>query len=143
MLFNSFDFAIFFPIVFFLYWFLFKKNIQLRNIFLIAASYTFYGWWDWRFLSLIIISSFIDFYVGRKLDAEEARVQASEAQVATKSANDCSCATSLGAGAPSPEPPPQAAINMLPAINNVTNNKKLFLEIILLSSSGIIYKFVK
>jgi alginate O-acetyltransferase complex protein AlgI len=71
MLFNSFDFAIFFPIVFFLYWIFFKKNIQLRNIFLIAASYTFYGWWDWRFLSLIIISSFIDFYVGRKLDIEE------------------------------------------------------------------------
>lgn len=71
MLFNSFDFAVFFPLVFFLYWILFKKNVQLRNIFLIAASYTFYGWWDWRFLSLIIISSFVDFYVGRRLDQEE------------------------------------------------------------------------
>lgn len=71
MLFNSFDFGIFFPIVFFLYWFVFQKNIQVRNIFLIAASYTFYGWWDWRFLSLIIISSFIDFYVRQKLDVEE------------------------------------------------------------------------
>jgi len=71
MLFNSIDFGIFFPIVFLLYWLLFSKNKQARNIFLITVSYIFYGWWDWRFLSLIVISSFIDFYVGKRIYAEE------------------------------------------------------------------------
>jgi len=72
MLFNSIDFAIFFPVVFFLYWLLFKKSVRLRNAFLVAVSYLFYGMWDWRFLSLIIISSFVDFYIGKKLsDTEE------------------------------------------------------------------------
>lgn len=71
MLFNSFDFGIFFPVVFFLYWLVFQKHIRLRNIFLIIVSYIFYGWWDWRFLSLIVISSLIDFYAGKKIDEEE------------------------------------------------------------------------
>lgn len=71
MLFNSIDFAIFFPIVFFIYWAFLQKNIRLRNIFLIIASYVFYGWWDWRFLSLIIISSTIDFIAGQKIYDEE------------------------------------------------------------------------
>jgi len=71
MIFNSIEFAIFFPIVFILYWCLFKKNINLRNIFLIGASYFFYGWWDWRFLSLIIASSFVDFFLGKRIYAEE------------------------------------------------------------------------
>lgn len=70
MIFNSIDFGIFFPLVFFIYWLFFKKNIQCRNIFLIAVSYLFYGWWDWRFLSLIIISSLIDFIVGKKIHTE-------------------------------------------------------------------------
>jgi len=67
MLFNSIEFGIFLPIVFILYWFVFKKNIKARNIFLILISYVFYGWWDWRFLSLIIISSIIDYFVGIKI----------------------------------------------------------------------------
>ena len=67
MLFNSIDFGIFFPIVFLLYWVFFKNNILLRNVFLIAVSYLFYGWWDWRFLSLIVISSLIDFIAGNKI----------------------------------------------------------------------------
>lgn len=66
MFFNSIDFAIFFPIVFILYWVV-AKNLALRNILILASSYVFYGWWDWRFLILIIISSFIDFIVGKKL----------------------------------------------------------------------------
>ncbi|MBN2891084.1 MAG: MBOAT family protein [Bacteroidales bacterium] len=68
MLFNSIEFAIFFPIVFLLYWFVFNKNIKARNIFLVVVSYVFYGWWDWRFLSLIVISSFVDYFVGLQLD---------------------------------------------------------------------------
>ena len=68
MLFNSFAFAVFFPLVFLLYWSIFnRKNVQLRNLFLLSASYVFYAWWDWRFLSLIIISSLQDFLIGRYL----------------------------------------------------------------------------
>lgn len=75
MFFNSIDFAIFFPTVFFLYWLIFKRNITARNIFLIIVSYIFYGWWDWRFLSLIIISSLIDFFAGSKIFKEENSVK--------------------------------------------------------------------
>lgn len=71
MLFNSIDFAIFLPIVFILYWFLINKNLRLQNLLIVAASYIFYGWWDWRFLSLIIFSTIVDYTVGRKLEFEE------------------------------------------------------------------------
>ena len=67
MLFNSLEFALFLPIVFILYWFVFQNKIKYQNILLVIASYTFYGWWDWRFLSLIIFSSSIDFYIGKEL----------------------------------------------------------------------------
>ena len=50
MLFNSLDFAVFLPIVFVLYWFVTKHNLKLQNALIVAASYVFYGWWDWRFL---------------------------------------------------------------------------------------------
>ncbi len=71
MLFNSLEFALFLPIVFALYWFVCNKNLQLQNTFLLVVSYFFYGWWDWRFLSLIIFSSFVDFFVGKQLGKEE------------------------------------------------------------------------
>jgi D-alanyl-lipoteichoic acid acyltransferase DltB (MBOAT superfamily) len=64
MLFNSIDFAIFLPIVFILYWFGTNKNLRLQNFLIVAASYLFYGWWDWRFLSLILFSTFVDYSVG-------------------------------------------------------------------------------
>lgn len=67
MLFNSLEFAIFLPIVFVFYWFITQHNLKLQNILILVASYTFYGWWDWRFLSLIIFSSFIDFFVGKTI----------------------------------------------------------------------------
>ena len=67
MPFNSIEFAIFLPIVFALYWGIFRKNLRLQNIFLLIASYVFYGWWDWRFLSLVIFSSAVDFLVGSGL----------------------------------------------------------------------------
>ncbi len=66
MLFNSLDFAVFFPVFFVLYW-LVAKRITLRNVLILASSYLFYGWWDWRFLFLIIASSFVDFFIGKKL----------------------------------------------------------------------------
>ena len=71
MFFNSIDFAVFLPIVFILYWFVTNKNLRLQNILLLIASYVFYGWWDWRFLSLIIFSSFVDYYVGVNLGKTE------------------------------------------------------------------------
>ena len=64
MLFNSVEFAIFLPVVFLVYWFGVNKNLKIQNAFLLVASYFFYGWWDWRFLSLIIFSSFVDYSVG-------------------------------------------------------------------------------
>lgn len=68
MLFNSFIFILFFPIVFGLYWFVFKKNLKAQNLFLVFASYVFYGWWDWRFLFLIAFSSLVDFLVGPQIE---------------------------------------------------------------------------
>ena len=64
MLFNSIDFAVFLPIVFVLYWFVTQNNLRLQNMLLVVASYVFYGWWDWRFLSLILFSTLVDFCVG-------------------------------------------------------------------------------
>lgn len=70
MFFNSIDFAIFFPLVFIFYW-LVAKNLVLRNILILVSSYVFYGWWDWRFLILIVISSLVDFIIGQKLYKSE------------------------------------------------------------------------
>lgn len=67
MLFNSIEFLIFLPLVFLLYWFVINNNIKNQNVLLIIASYIFYGWWDWRFLSLIIFSSIVDYSIGYKL----------------------------------------------------------------------------
>ena len=71
MLFNSFEFAIFLPIVFLLYWFVFdyalskcKHQLLLQNLFIVIASYIFYGWWDWRFLILIAITTILSFFSG-------------------------------------------------------------------------------
>lgn len=64
MLFNSIDFAIFLPVVFILYWFVTQQNLKLQNLFIVGASYLFYGWWDWRFLSLIFLSTIIDYFCG-------------------------------------------------------------------------------
>jgi D-alanyl-lipoteichoic acid acyltransferase DltB (MBOAT superfamily) len=71
MLFNSLDFALFLPIVFILYWFVFEKNLKWQNAFVFVASYIFYAWWDWRFLSLILFSTFLDFWVGVGLSNQE------------------------------------------------------------------------
>ena len=68
MLFNSFSFLVFLPTVFILYWTFFCKKLNYRNAFIITVSYIFYGWWDWRFLILIFLSSTIDFIIGIKLN---------------------------------------------------------------------------
>tara|TARA_Y100001970_G_scaffold261373_1_gene344430 strand:+ start:515 stop:1951 length:1437 start_codon:yes stop_codon:yes gene_type:complete len=67
MLFNSLEFLIFLPTVFCLYWFVFQKNLRVQNLLLLFSSYVFYGWWDWRFLSLIFLSTLVDYFVGLKI----------------------------------------------------------------------------
>ena len=78
MVFNSITFLAFFPIVFLLYWLVIKRESNLQNLLLLLASYVFYAAWDWRFLSLIIISSTVDFFVGKQLgrstDQRERRI---------------------------------------------------------------------
>ena len=70
MLFNSLDFAIFLPIVFVLYWFVTNKNLKIQNLLIVISSYVFYGWWDWRFLVLILFSTIVDFTIGNLLNKE-------------------------------------------------------------------------
>lgn len=65
MLFNSIEFVLFFPIILILYWGIFNRSLKLRNVFLLIVSYTFYGWWDYRFLGLIALSSLVDFLCGK------------------------------------------------------------------------------
>lgn len=72
MLFNSFEFLLFLPIVFLLYWFVFKSR-KIQNLFLVIASYVFYGWWDWRFLFLIAITSICSYASGILLEHYEGR----------------------------------------------------------------------
>lgn len=76
MLFNSIQFAIFLPIVFVLYWFLTNKNIKVQNILLLVASYVFYGWWDWRFLCLLIILSATNYYIGIEIENNQEKSRA-------------------------------------------------------------------
>jgi len=68
MLFNSLDFAVFLPVVFILYWFITDKYLKAQNILIVLASYFFYAWWDWRFLSLILFSTSVDYFVGLALE---------------------------------------------------------------------------
>lgn len=70
MLFNSVEFAIFLPIVFTIYWLL-RKYYRVQNFVLLVSSYFFYGWWDYRFLALIVLSSFIDYFIGIYLQRME------------------------------------------------------------------------
>ena len=63
MLFNSIDFAIFLPVVFTIYWLL-KSHLSSQNLLVVCSSYIFYGWWDWRFLLLILFSTLVDYSIG-------------------------------------------------------------------------------
>ena len=83
MLFNSIQFAIFLPIVFLFYWFVFdrfisrsKNQLRLQNAFVVVASYVFYGWWDWRFLLLIAFTSFCSWGSGLLIGKAESKKKA-------------------------------------------------------------------
>lgn len=64
MLFNSIEFALFLPLVFILYWVIGSDRLRLQNGLLLLASYTFFGWWDPRFLALIAFSTSVDYFIG-------------------------------------------------------------------------------
>ncbi len=84
MLFNSFEFLLFLPIVFLLYWFVFGSyapkwlrwlsNLKMQNFFIVVVSYIFYGWWDWRFLLLIALTSFCSWGSGVLIATVETRL---------------------------------------------------------------------
>ena len=70
MIFNSLEFFIFLPLVLAAYYAL---NLRGQNVLLLVASYFFYGWWDWRFLSLLLISTVVDYAVGLAIARQPAR----------------------------------------------------------------------
>ena len=61
MLFNSIEYLLFLPIVFILYWFVFKSR-KWQNLLIVIASYVFYGWWNYRFLLLIAFTTLCSYY---------------------------------------------------------------------------------
>ncbi|TKC05273.1 MBOAT family O-acyltransferase [Pedobacter frigoris] len=73
MLFNSVNFAIFLPIVFILYWFVTNRNLKAQNILLLLASYFFYACWDYRFLFLLIFSTFLDYFTGLRMERSKSQ----------------------------------------------------------------------
>lgn len=75
MLFNSLAFVLFLPLVFFIYWGLKRYGFRTQNIFLLISSLFFYGYWDWRFLSLLLLSIFIDFIAGKKIEQADSTSQ--------------------------------------------------------------------
>ena len=68
MFFNSLHFAVFLPVIFILYWFVFNKNKSWQNALLIIASYYFYACWDWRFLFLLVFSTLLDYFSGIQIE---------------------------------------------------------------------------
>jgi len=74
MNFNSLEFLVFLPIVFVLYWFVFQKR-EWQNLLIVMASYVFYGWWDWRFLFLIVFTSICSFYSGVLIEHFEGQMR--------------------------------------------------------------------
>ena len=80
MLFNSFEFLVFLPIFFLLYWWVFdyliknnKHQLFFQNLLVVVASYLFYGWWDWRFLVLIAFTSLCSFVSGIAIEKSSSR----------------------------------------------------------------------
>lgn len=86
MLFNTFSFWLFFAVVFALF---VASPTRLRKVILLVASYVFYGMWDWRFLSLIFISTVVDFFCA-------AAIEKSDSPTRRKSFLTLSIATNLG-----------------------------------------------
>jgi alginate O-acetyltransferase complex protein AlgI len=64
MLFNSFEFFLFLPVVFVLYWFVFQHKVRAQNLLILLASYFFYGWWSWKFMAMLMLSTALDYAYG-------------------------------------------------------------------------------
>ena len=73
MLFNSIEFLLFLPTIFILYWFVFNKNLKYQNTLILVSSYVFYGWWDYRFLSLIFLSTVVDYVIGLSISDQSSK----------------------------------------------------------------------
>ena len=67
MLFNSFNYLLFLPFTFFVYWFVVVRSLKAQNLFLLLVSYLFYSFWDYRFLGLLIFSTFLDYFTGIRM----------------------------------------------------------------------------
>ena len=72
MQFDTYIYALFLPVVFLIYWWL-RKRLTWQNAFLLAASYVFYGWWDWRFLGLILITTLTTFFTALPIGGNSRR----------------------------------------------------------------------
>jgi alginate O-acetyltransferase complex protein AlgI len=70
MLFNSVDFALFLPIVFILYWFATARRLRLQNFLIVVSSFVFYGWWNWRFVPLLLFSGVLDYSMALLIHSE-------------------------------------------------------------------------
>lgn len=81
MLFNSLQFALFLPCVFAIYWCL-RRWLKWQNLFVLAASYLFYGWWDWRFLMLIALTSTLSYVSGLLIERGQCRKTAMWSNIA-------------------------------------------------------------
>lgn len=75
MLFNSFDFGLFLVIAYGIYWLIGTKKLKAQNAFILLASYFFYAVWDWRFLTLIISSSLIDYFAGIYIEKSKTKLK--------------------------------------------------------------------
>ena len=73
MIFNSIEFLLFFHLFFVLYWFVFNKNLKYQNFLILISSYFFYGWWDYRFLLLIFLSTIVDYFIGLKIPVQSSK----------------------------------------------------------------------
>ncbi|MBE0675882.1 MAG: MBOAT family protein [Bacteroidales bacterium] len=73
MIFNSLEYALFLPILFFLYWLAYNKSVKSQNILLLLASYLFYGWWDWRLLLLLVSVSFFNYLIGLAISSDKSK----------------------------------------------------------------------
>ena len=64
MTFQSLEYLMFLPVVFILDWTVCRGSQMLQNGLIVAASLVFYGWWDWRFLGLLLLTAFSTFLAG-------------------------------------------------------------------------------
>ena len=77
MVFNSIPFALFFVVVFFVYWLLLKRNMKAQNVFLLVASYFFYGYADWKMLPMLMVVTAVFYFLGIGISRSESEKKAS------------------------------------------------------------------